>query len=626
MAKTAEHNVGLILPPEVILSPGHSYQGEIVISGKKIAAQVIIPSGESTTNSSDEYVGGSKIGEQVSGSSSSAKSATNENSGKSNPSDILPTHPDWFVIALAALVPVMLIAVGAWVYLKIFRPRKQLQPYWDALDKLHSKNYEESLSLLSQVESKLPDELRREARFFVAFANFQSKNTLEAEYILKALYREDSTDQNSAYLLGYLLVEDKRYDEAEPILEGMETKGQLNHLHARKLLGIVKFHRALVVLKDGRIDASCELFDKVQTLGDYTAQIPGDLRNRQIVLGTKALFNKDLSEALSQFESLQNAVADKSKTENGETLLATAKIGLALVKWLEDTSEGSASIEELLIEAIKLFDPQGAIEMVWHTDAGKDVIEKLEGLDREIDQSPKKKEDAHFLRDLHFLRGMTVLRSWSKMEGEAAHKTIDVIYDSSLARFACARALDDEFGDVYLVVGLLMYYLHRPGPERSKGVDLLQKAQIRGMREPDAMEIINNRELIEKANASAVDKYIQVLDKYLTDDTVRKEVRLGLMEKLAKYGKIKSWERRPDLTRARSVEPTVAEMRNRSEILLSRVAQIISSRGNADQLGEIINLSQTINEDSQKLYEQAKNIEEKEAVLLAETGNQLFKD
>jgi hypothetical protein len=67
-------------------------------------------------------------------------------------------------------------------------------------------------------------------------------------------------------------------------------------------------------------------------------------------------------------------------------------------------------------------------------------------------------------------------------------------------------------------------------------------------------------------------------------------------------------------------------MRNRSEILLSRVAQIISSRGNADQLGEIINLSQTINEDSQKLYEQAKNIEEKEAVLLAETGNQLFKD
>ena len=152
------------------------------------------------------------------------------------------------------------------------------------------------------------------------------------------------------------------------------------------------------------------------------------------------------------------------------------------------------------------------------------------------------------------------------------------------------------------------------------------QAQKRGMRDPDAMEIINNRERIERANASAVDKYLQVLDKYLTDDTVRKEVRLALMEKLAKYRKIQSWEKRPNLARVRSVEPTVAEMRNRSEILLTRVEQIISSHGKSDEMAKIKNLSTAILQDSQKLYEQAQVIEKEEAELLAETGNQLFKD
>ncbi len=624
--KTAEHDVVIVLPSEVKLSPGRNYSGEIVISGKKVTAQVKVPGAEATSRPSATPKDSSGGATKETGRSSTAPETSKGTSGESVPSHIPPTRPDWAGIALAALVPVILIALGAWVYLKIIRPRKQLQPYRDALNHLYQKNYEEALRLLTQVESKLPDELRREARFFVAFANFQLKNTKEAEYILNALYREDSKDQNTAYLLAYLHVEDKRYDEAEPILERMEANGQLNIHHARKLLGIVKFHRALVALKDGRVDAAGELFEKVQALGDFTGQIPADLRNRQIVLGTKALFEKDLPEARKQFESLQSAAA-KSTKEQGDALLATAKIGIALVKWLEDTPDGYSIIDGLLVEAAKLLDPQGSTEMAWKTDTtGKDVVEKLKDLDMETEQSAEKKEVSHFLRDLHFLRGMAILRAWSKMDSEAAHKTINTQYDASLARFACARARDEEFSDVFLVVGLLMYYLHKPGPERSRGVDLLQQAQTRGMRDPDAMEIINNRERIERANASAVDKYLQVLDKYLTDDTVRKEVRLALMERLAKYRKIQSWEKRPDLARARSVEPTVAELRNRSEILLTRVEQIISSRGKSDEVIKIKNLSIAIVQDSKKLYEQAQAIEKEEAELLAETGNQLFKD
>jgi len=627
---TVEQDVVIVIPSNTKLTPGHYYQVKIDILGKTVAAQIKVPDVQPTPKP-DTPPGmatpSKSLQQPASGATSSPRKPEPLNGTPSESSPPTVLKSDWIKIALAAVVPIILIALLGWVYLKIIRPRKQLQPYREALNYLYKKRYDEALRLLTEVESKLPDRLRRDARFFSAFANLQLNNTQEAEYILNALYRENSKEPNSAYLLAYIRVKGNRYNEAEPVLERMEANKQLDFHHARKLLGIVKFHRALTAFKDGRVDAAGELFEKVQALGDFAGQIPEDLRNRQVVLGTKALFEKDLVEASKQFESLQNAASKSSVSEKQrDALLATAKIGLALVKWLEDDFDGSI-IEGLLVEAAKLLDPKGPIELPWPVDTtGKDVVEKLKDLDAETEQPAEKKEINHFLRGIHFLRGMAILRSWGKMDGEAAHKAITTQYESSLARFACSRARDEEFSDVILVVGLLMYYLHKPGSERSQGVDLLQQAQKFGMRDPNAMEIINNRERIERANADAVDKYLQVLDKYLHDDTVRKDIRLALMERLAKYKKIQSWEKCPDLVQARSVEPTLAEVRNRSEILRDRIDQILSSRSGAEEVDRIKKLSDDIALHGQKLYEQAKVIEKEESELLAETGNQLFKD
>ena len=114
---------------------------------------------------------------------------------------------------------------------------------------------------------------------------------------------------------------------------------------------------------------------------------------------------------------------------------------------------------------------------------------------------------------------------------EAPHAAIETQLKAILARLAYARAQDAQFSDVFLVAGLLIYYLHKPGPERGLGVDFLQKAQKLGMRDPDDMEIVNNRERVERANADAVDKYLQMLDNYLSDDTVRQEVRQALLKR-----------------------------------------------------------------------------------------------
>jgi len=599
-----EQNVVIVLPAKSKLAPG-SYMAEIKVSGNSVSAQINVTSAQAAVIQNGKSAGSST------GTTSIPPS---------------PSESGWIGLVLAAIVPIILIALGAWVYFKMILPRKQMKPYEKALGLISDQKYDEALPILTIVESKLPDELRHDARFFIAFANMQLRNIQDAEHVLTALHRENPKNSSVAYLLAYIRVEEGRYDEAEPVLEEMELNGQLDTHHAKKLLGIVKFQRALVALRDRRVEAAGELFEKVQELGDFANQIPADLRNRHIVLGTNALFDQNLPEARKQFENLQNSVS-KSPEEHRETLLASAKLGLALVEWSENTSEGYAMIESLLVEAAKLLDPQGPTELSWPVDAAsKDVVEKLKDLDAEINLLEEEKEINHLLRDIHFLRGMAVLRSWCQMDGEAAHQAIKTQYESSLARFACSRARDEEFSDVFLVVGLLMYYFHKPGPERSKGIDLLQQSQKQGMRDPDAMEIINNRERIERADADAVDKYLQMLDHYLNDNTVRKEVRLALMTRLTKFKKIRSWEKRPNLAQAHTVEPTVAEMRNRSEILQTRIYQILSSRGEFADIGRVRDLSQAIMQDSQKLYEQAKAIEKNESELLAETGNQLFKD
>jgi len=599
-----EQNVVIVLPAKSKLAPG-SYMAEIKVSGNSVSAQINVTSAQAAVIQNGKSAGSST------GTTSIPPS---------------PSESGWIGLVLAAIVPIILIALGAWVYFKMILPRKQMKPYEKALGLISDQKYDEALPILTIVESKLPDELRHDARFFIAFANMQLRNIQDAEHVLTALHRENPKNSSVAYLLAYIRVEEGRYDEAEPVLEEMELNGQLDTHHAKKLLGIVKFQRALVALRDRRVEAAGELFEKVQELGDFANQIPADLRNRHIVLGTNALFDQNLPEARKQFENLQNSVS-KSPEEHRETLLASAKLGLALVEWSENTSEGYAMIESLLVEAAKLLDPQGPTELSWPVDAAsKDVVEKLKDLDAEINLLEEEKEINHLLRDIHFLRGMAVLRSWCQMDGEAAHQAIKTQYESSLARFACSRARDEEFSDVFLVVGLLMYYFHKPGPERSKGIDLLQQSQKQGMRDPDAMEIINNRERIERADADAVDKYLQMLDHYLNDNTVRKEVRLALMTRLTKFKKIRGWEKRPNLAQAHTVEPTVAEMRNRSEILQTRIYQILSSRGEFADIGRVRDLSQAIMQDSQKLYEQAKAIEKNESELLAETGNQLFKD
>ena len=616
VSQTTDHNVVISLPSDTKLPPGQ-HPVVVDLAGKKVPAQLKVADATSRTSS----------GSQTNSAPAGAQAANPNNTtpANANAPDSAPASP-WTLMLGAILGTALLIGACVWIYFKVYVPRKQIKPYHEALALLRDERYEEALPLLTQVESKLPENLRSDARFFIAFAHFKLNNPKEAEHVLDALHREHPGDAQAAYLLAHVRVDTKQYDAAEPVLTLMEKNGQLNVHHAKKLFGLVQYQRALAAMKEGLIDGAAELFEKVVALGDFADKIPADLRNRHIALGTKALFDKDYQEARKQFETLEKA-APKESSEKRNEMLLTAKLGLALAAWVEDNAEAEKTVEPFLAEAAKLLAPADPLEKSWaDVDKEKDLAEQFAELESEADLSPEQKQRKQNLRDIHFLRGMSVLRDCQRLSKSAALEQLYEYYERSLTRFACARHYDEQFSDVLLVVGLLMYYVHKPGAERGQAVDLLEGAQKRGMHEPNAMEIINKRAHIERANADAVDLYLQVLDKYLHDDTVRADVRRSLIERLGKYRKVSTLGQRVNVANMRRVEPTVAEMRNRSEILRVRVEQIISAQDNTDEVHKVRQLSETITHDGQKLYEQAMTIEKNESELLALTGTQLFKE
>jgi hypothetical protein len=311
--------------------------------------------------------------------------------------------------------------------------------------------------------------------------------------------------------------------------------------------------------------------------------------------------------------------------EQGGPLFAKASLGLALALWIED----GPGLAAALAEACRLLHPDGPLELPWpdpEPGSAKGDAEALkralEAAEKDFDLPQGEKDLRRCLRDLHFLRAMEVLRQWARMDGAAANEAIPKKLPETLSRLACARALDERFADVYLVAGMLLFYLHEPGPERTTGVDILAEARKLGVRDPYALEIVNNRERIERENADAVDKFQQVLDRYLRDETVRHEVRRDLLQRLATLRSLMNRYKPPDLSRARTVPPTVQEMMARSDALRERIRELERTGPN-----EMLRRgSEDLQRQGKALSDQAECLEKTESDLLALAGEQLFGD
>jgi hypothetical protein len=245
---------------------------------------------------------------------------------------------------------------------------------------------------------------------------------------------------------------------------------------------------------------------------------------------------------------------------------------------------------------------------------------------RRANRPPREIEQDQTLRDIHFLRGLTVLRGWAERDGRSASMSDDEFLDAALRCFARVRELDPEFSDVYVVVGLLRYYLATDSAQRRAGVEVLRGARKLGTRDPEVLRILNRDDRIRQANRDASEEYLLVLDRYIRDSTVRTEVREALLARMARHSRIRDWDARPEVAQARVVVPTVREVQARSELLRARVADLMENHVGSADLSEARTLTDGLEERSQAMARYAQAVEEQEARLLAMLGDTLLSE
>ncbi|MGA3371740.1 MAG: hypothetical protein ABSC48_08275 [Terracidiphilus sp.] len=631
-AQANETKGALALPDGQRLDPSQAYPVEVTVGEERVKGTFHVESGPgaATGKETPDKAAAGKNGAAPAEASQppAAAAATSQVPSPAPLRAPVAGIPLWAWAVLGMLLVGALTAGGLLYYFRRVLPRRELAPYWRALANIRDRQFRAALPDLTSVESKLPPELRDDARFFIALCHYHLEEFAEAEHLAASLHREQPSNGNAAYLLAHLCVQRELDVEAEPVLQQMRQNGQLKIRDAQRLLGIVKFRRGTAAMRAGDIESAADFFSEVEELGDFASFIPADLRNRHVSLGTRALFDRDLAGARQHFQALRAAGAAMAE-DKGKPLLAKAEVGLVLADWIEDDAERGGRLDAALGATCRLLHPEGPEALPWPDPVpgsakgdAESLQRALEAADKNFNLPPEEKGIRRCLRDLHLLRALEVLRLWARMEGKAANVAIGDRLKATLSRLACARALDERFSDVYLVAGLLIFYLHQPGPERTTGVDLLEEARKLGMRDPDALEILNNRERIERENADAVDRYQQVLDHYLRDETVRHEIRRDLLKRLSTHRSLMNRYKPPDLSRARTVPPTVQEMFDRSKTLRDRIRSMRDAAKNV----ELARRSEDLERQSQLLAAQAQTVEASESELLALTGEELFKD
>jgi hypothetical protein len=501
-------------------------------------------------------------------------------------------------------------------------PGAPTRRYHELLAMLDAGEYASVLPELTRLEGTLPDRLRDDARFFIAFAQYQLGDLDPAEHLLATLHRESPDDPEVGYLLAYVRNDRRNFDGAAAVLEAVERAGRLDGERIRRLYSVVTYQRAAEALRDGRIREAADLFEKVDALGGLPGRVPADLRGRHALLGVQALLSKEAQAARRHFQALDTVPADVDAAESAE-IRATAQLGLALADWIEFGSARTEAINRHLNAVLGLLAP-GAPTMLPWTDPTEQLTERLAGLAARRATSPGRAERDRTLRDVHLLHGMLVLRYVADLDGAEAARRRDRYLHLALGRLACARERDPEFADVYVVAGMLCHYLTTVAAGAERAAALLSRARQLGARDPELMRALKHLERRTPTARDDVDLYLQELDQFIHDPVIRQRVRHALAARMARYGKFPDWEVGPEPEPERAA--TLPELVDRAKLHAARLDRLIAAAPDGPDRPKLEELARLHDERVRELATLVSIVETAEADLLAGLGGLLLRE
>jgi len=156
-----------------------------------------------------------------------------------------PPVTPWLMICMAALVPVLLIAVGALIYFKRIVPRRNLEPYHKAVTMLQAARYGDALPLLTEDRGQALRRYPPRGAFLLSRspaawpATTKKPNALPPRCTAKIF-----SDLHVAYLLAWILCAERNTIAPNRYWNAWSQMGSSVTGTQNDCFGIVKFARA----------------------------------------------------------------------------------------------------------------------------------------------------------------------------------------------------------------------------------------------------------------------------------------------------------------------------------------------------------------------------------------------
>ena len=461
------------------------------------------------------------------------------------------------VVVCVALLGVCL--VGAWHFFVVV-PSRWREPLHRALailarDGHQRAQLEEADRLLDEATNAGPrggdlaDTRFAQAYVRAMLGTYRPEHHWSAATLVDSLATTSGQDPASAHLAMWLQHKLERHERVVELYREHEA-ALADRPGARLIASASHLHLAGAHWRRRETDEALHHFDRVRDLGVLTGEIPKAADNLHVLKGIHLFFDQRRAEAREAFDAARHRAHERGQSR------VEASLGLLACDW---ETANPRKLDRWLTQIRK--------QRAWRDWAG-------EAEDTSADQD--------YLRQLAavvaLLRVVLLLRGWANRPELSGVPSSEERHELS-ERLNLMLELDEEWGDAYLVEGLLWYYFAANEGQRETGLAILERGM--GLQSAKAIIVPEVLHLVEKERAlggqgDALSRFLRLVHEFLADPAVpashRAELR-SLRDQFARYAD----DLGEDLalpTRPASPE----ELRRRIEAVRKRIELIVYPR------------------------------------------------
>ncbi len=500
------------------------------------------------------------------------------------------------VIGICVFIIAALLA-----YLFLLQPAKKRKPLLEAVKIVEADTESEFPLADEKLTQALTAGLKKSdiavARFLQAYVRARLGKFPEADAAITELRNLGELDSESAYLDMWIQLQLENYENIEKIYNQYGSKWD-DLLDAKMIMGIACLELGKKRWDQSEIEMAVYYFNQLQNLDVLHEYIPKHIDNHQVVLGIMDLFDKNMDEARRHFSGAITTAKNEGKTD------LHGRIGMLLCDWKE--SDFPEIDDELA----------GLIEEIESTASSEPEETEKEG---ELEPHDP------LLRNLLLWHAISMI--YRLFAAQEKSGLADEKQEALQARLQKVIDEDAQMPDPHLLMGLVMYFFSYR-KLRKEAVAKLQEAIDQGINVPEVLSLVDRENKLMEQEAKALELFLNLVKKYLTDETVPEALQEELKKRLRKYARFKDFEEGlKGERREEEIAPSIKDLQTRGQLLQKRIDNIVKpkvSSASAEDVKSIQELLASLEKSTANLESETRNLEVTEQKLMVRTGEFLF--